>query len=302
MGPRRRRLTAALLAAVGAFAVWPASAAPAPSSDAPLFLTSFVQRGRTDVRRNEVLEFRFTAPLRRASVDERTLQVNELVAEGRRPVVGARIVRGHVVLLDPRRTQRNYDASLVPNSFVTERDHEIGFSASAAFEIRIPAAVDRRVLRTRDGRRIAQRYVGHFATNARYLDPDPGQPSFAGVAYTGLLDFTPPRDAATGIVAADASIVLCFSEPIAPESMRLGDTVIVRHATNGSDVAGTLAPAPGDDTLFSYWFTPAGGWGFDSQGQGWDVVVSLTTGITDLAGNALKRPVNLPSFRTAASP
>jgi hypothetical protein len=262
---------------------------------ARFLLTSFVQRGRTDVRRNEVLEFRFSAPLRRGSVDLRTLQVNELIPEGRRPVVGARIVQGNVVRLDPRRTQGNYDDAQLPNSTVTERDHEIGFSATAQFEVQIRNGANKSVLRARDGRRISRRYYATFSTNTLYDDPVPGQPSFGDASDFALLSFRPPRSGATGLVDPDASIVFAFSEPIAPESMRLGDTVLVQRI-DGTAVAGTLVPDPANKNLTAYLFTPA-----DGFGSSVDIEIVLTTGITDLAGNALKRPFSTLAFRTVAT-
>jgi hypothetical protein len=291
---RAARLALMSLAAAVVIAAWPASARTAPSSDGPFHLTSFVQRGRTDLRRNEMLEFRFSAPLKRGSVDERTLQV----VEGRRPVIGARIVTGNVVRLDPRRTQRNYDATRLPSGpTYMERDHEIGFSGQASFEVLIRAGSEQRVLRSRDGGRITRRYAGKFGTGTLYLDPVPGQPEFAGDYGTGLLGFDPPRDGQTGLIAPGASIVFGFSEPIAPESMILGETVLVQRVSDGSNVEGTLAPFPiASSMLTEYRFTPTGGWGAD----GIDVAVSITTGVTDLAGNALKRPFGMPAFRTAS--
>ena len=262
----------------------------APGSTGGRFvLTSFVQRGRTDVRRNEMLEFRFSAPLRKKSVDLRTLQVNELIPEGRRPVVGARIVEGNVVRLDPRRTQRNYDASIEPNPVVFERNHEVGFSASAQFEVQIRNGADKRVLRARDGRRIARRYHGTFATNTLYDDAVAGQPSFGG------MNFRPPR-APLGLVEPDASIELSFSEPILPESMRLGDTVVVRRIVGGAVIEGTLVPDPANENLNVYLFTPAEPFGHDVA-----VDISVTTGVTDLAGNALKQP-GTGAFATKSAP
>src|SRR5262245_9485281 len=226
---------AAASAVVFAIASRDGVAAPGPASGR-FVLTSFLQRGRTDVRRNEVLEFRFSAPLRKSSVDLRTLQVNELIPEGRRPVVGARIVQGNVVRLDPRRSQRSYDDAQLPNSIVTERDHEVGFAATAQFEVQIRNGKDKRVLRARDGRRIARRYDGTFTTNTLYDDPVPGQPEFGNSYDYALLDFRPPRSGSLGLVDPDASIVFRFSEPILPESMRVGETVIVRR-TDGTNVA-----------------------------------------------------------------
>jgi len=292
-----------MVAALAAAAVSAASARdalPAPSGGA-FVLTSFVQRGRSDIRRNGVLEFRFSAPLRRRTVDDRTLQVNELIPAGRRPAVGARIVTGNVVRFDPSRTQRNYDAALLPNSTVTERDRMLGLTGGAAFEVRLPAGPDRWTLRAKDGRRLARPYGSSFRTNSLYDDPVPGQPSFTGVAGTGLLDFDPPRQSPSGRIPADASIIVGFSEPIDPASMRVGETVLLLRISTGATVAGTVTPKPGDPSSATFLVTPTGGFGFDADGEGWDIQLSLTTGITDLAGNALRRPVVFPVFRTTAS-
>lgn len=245
-----------------------------------LILTSFVQRGRSDIRRNEVLEFRFSQALRRKSVDLRTLQVNELIPEGRKPVVGARVVQGNVVRLDPRRSQRNYDASIGPNAPAVEIDHQVGFSASADFEVFIPAGPVRRVVRARDGTRISRRFHSVFHTGTLYDDPVPGQPQTAPWA----LSFDPPRSGVTGLVDPDASIRIAFSEPILPESMRLGDTVFVKRVADGSVLDGTLVPD--SPNLNVYVFTPTGGFGPDVLVQ-----VEITTGVTDLGGNALRQPV-----------
>jgi hypothetical protein len=289
MGAGRVLVGAVAMAAIVAAASRPSAAAPRPI--ARFLLTSFVQRGRTDIRRNEVLEFRFSAPLRRGSVDDRTLQVVELIPEGRRPVVGARIVQGNVVRLDPRRTQRNYDAAQLPDSTVTERDHEIGFSASARFEVQIRDGASKRVLRARDGRRIARRYDGSFATNTLYDDPVPGQPNFVPAGGWYPYEFSPPRSGATSLVDADAVILFRFSEPIAPESMRLGETVIVRYLQSDATLPGTLAPWGAGQSLDLWVFAPTGG--FDSN---FSLSVGITTGITDLAGNPLQRAVPTASY------
>jgi hypothetical protein len=175
---------------------------------------------------------------------------------------------------------------------VTERDHEVGFAASAQFEVQIRNGKDKRVLRARDGRRIARRYDGTFATNTLYDDPVPGQPSF-GNSGVESLGFRPERYGPFGLVDEDASVVLTFSEPIAPESMRLGDTVLVQRMSDSAAIAGTLVPDPADQNLTSYLFTPA-----DGYGSSVDVQIVVTTGVTDLAGNALKRPFSTLAFRT----
>ena len=88
----------------------------------PLVLTAFVQSGRTDLFRNGVLEFRFSTPLRRGSVDQRTLQINEITPQGSKPAEGSRILSGNVVVFDPRRSQANLDAARRWNSTFVEAD------------------------------------------------------------------------------------------------------------------------------------------------------------------------------------
>jgi len=282
MRSKRTLWTAAVVgAAIAAFAAPSGIAAPAHR---PLFLTAFVQRGRTDVGRNEVLEFRFSVALRADSVSDRTLMVNELMPDGEHPAVGARIVAGNVVRFDPRRSQRNYDDALLPNSLVVERDHELGFSAGATYAVRLRSGADVTTLRARSGVRLARAYTTTFGTGDWYDDPVPGQPYFVGDGGSGYVGFRPPRDGATGLVHEGAVLVFDFSEPILPSSMRLGETVLV--GTSAGALAGTLTPDPQNPSGRRYVFAPTNGW----PGGYANVGVRVTTGVTDLAGNALKRP------------
>ena len=263
----------------------PGVAASAPARG-PLLLTSFVQRGRTDVRRNEILEFRFSVPLRKGSVDLRTLQVNELTPAGARPAVGARIVTGNAVRFTPRRTQPNYDESQRPNSHVVDEDHVLGFEAGATYEVRLRTGPVVRTVRGRQGQRPARAFTATFRTNDSYEDPVEGQPLSASE-----FRFDPPRHAYSGLVDDDAAIVLHFSEPILASSMRLGETVLVTRRSTGASVPGTLSAGPGSNAT-RFLFAPEGGWNAAAAGQVGDVHVELTTGITDLAGNPLKRPAS----------
>jgi len=272
-----------------------ASAAPSDAAAPkrrPLFLTAFVQLGRTDVGRNEVLEFRFSVPLRADSVTHRTLMVNEQMPDGERPAVGARIIAGNVVRFDPRRSQRNYDAAQLPNSVVIEMDHVLGFSANATYVVRLRSGPDVTTLQARSGVRLARAFTTTFGVGDRYFDdPYPGQPIFVGDHGSGLFGFVPSRFAASGFVVDDASVVFEFSEPILPSSMRLGDTVLVTRASTGAPIPGTLSLDPENSSGRRFLFAPQDGWSAATGGHPTDVVIHLTTGITDLAGNPLKRPV-----------
>lgn len=284
---------AAFSAGAAGLASGTSEAAPAHSSDG-LVLTSFLQVDRTDVLRNEVLEFRFSAPLRKGSVDLRTLQVNAVTPEGPVPAVGARIVKGNTVRFDPRRTQRNYDEAQAGNFAYAEPDRPEGMSAWTTFAVLAPASPGARALRTRDGRRLERTFSATFRTTNACVDPVAGQPRFIGDHGTGYLGFEPPRHPATGLIDADAAVVLEFSEPILTESLVPGSTVVVTRLVSGEAVDGTVTADPDAPGGRRFLFRPTGG----SWGPGGPIEVSLTTGITDLGGNPLQRPVGSAAFAT----
>jgi hypothetical protein len=286
------------LVVIAAAASRPSVAAPV-RTQGPLVLTSFVQDGRTDVWRNEVLEFRFSQPLRRGSVTDRTLRIGRLTTSGfLLPADGARVVTGNVVRFDTRRTQANYDASRRPNGTWIEGDRPEGLMAYGTYTVRVPATPGAPSLRTRDGRAIAQPFAGTFVTNDQCIDAAEGQPWFIGDHGTGLLGFDPPRSGALGLVDENASIVLEFSEPVLSTSLVPGTTVLVTRLRDGTAVPGTISPDAYAPSGRRFLFTPAGGFGVDAAGRGWDIAVRLTTGITDIAGNPLKRAVGAQEFRT----
>jgi hypothetical protein len=296
------RFAAAAVVSAGALAL-SAQTGHAGSGGAKFLMTSFVQNGRTDVRRNEMLEFKFTMPVRKGSVDDRTIRVAENTGTGTKPAIGARVTRGNVVRVDPTRTQKNYDDSKKPNSTITEKDHATGYSAYQDFTIDIPALPELHTLRNNHGDRLAQIFTGNFRTNAVYNDPVPGQPYFVGDHGTGLLGFDPPRSGATGLVDEDAVIVLEFSEPILIDTLDPSATIIVLRYTVGEQVPGFIKQDPNEPSGRRFLFVPSVGFGTDvAQQQGWDIQVTLTSGITDLAGNKLKRPVTFPVFRTRFAP
>ena len=285
----------AVMAAAGRVSV----AAPA-SRQRPLVLTSFVQNGRTDLWRNEILEFKFSARLRRGSVDERTLQIGRQTPEGFVPDPGARVVVGNVVLFDTRRTQANYDALRDPNAWYVESDRPDGLMPDSRYVVRIPTAPTTRVLKSSDGRAIVQPFAGGFSTTHWCIDAREGQPSFVGDHGTGLLGFDPPRSSVLGLVESYASIVFEFSEPVLESSLVPGRTVMVTRIVDGAPIAGTIAVDGTSPSGRRFVFTPTGGFGSFATGFGQDVQVRLTKGITDLAGNPLQREFGSAIFRTRA--
>jgi hypothetical protein len=292
---------AAAMLVIVAAASRPSSAAPA-RTQRPLILTSFVQSGRTDVWRNETLEFRFSTPLRKGSVTDRTLRIGQVQPDGLfLPAEGARIVTGNVVRFVTRRTQANYDASQQRNAWFVEADRPEGLMAFGTYTVRVPAALGSPTLKSRDGRAIVQPFTATFVTNNQCADPEEGQPSFVGDHGTGLLGFDPPRSGPQGLVEAGASIVIEFSEPVLSTSLVPGATVLVTRRIDGAPVAGSITADPWAPSGRRYLFTPTAGFGSDAAGQGADVVVRLTTGITDIAGNPLQRAFGPAEFRTRAA-
>ena len=298
------RLAAAAIVSSGAV-VLATRTVEAASTDTrgPLVLTSFVQNGRTDVHRNEMLVFKFSVRVRRGSADDRTVRVTATTGTGSKPAVGARIVRGNVVKFDPQRTQRNYDATREPNAPVIEKDHPEGFDSYQDFEVELPSGVGEHALKGMDGTPLQRFFSGTFRTNQTYDDPAEGQPYFVGDHGTGLLGFDPPRSGATGLVDEDALVALEFSEPINIDTLDPSATIIVTRITVGEQVPGYVKQDPNERSGRRFLFVPSVGFGSDIVNlQGWDIQITLTTGITDLAGNALKRPVTFPVFRTRYAP
>lgn len=265
----------------------------------PLLLTAFLQQGRTDVRRNEPLTFKFSSILQKGSVDSRALRVQEVTGSGLRPATGALIVRNNIVTFDPTRTQRNYDASKKKNSTTTDKDNPAGFAAFQDYEVTIPGPPEFHVLKNSRGEGIQQPYQSDFRSNATYTDPVAGQPIFIGASGNGQLGFDPPRSGSTGLVDEDAIIILEFSEPIQIDTLDPSTTVLVRRVTVNEFVPGYIRMDPNDRSGRRFHFVPSLGFGSDEPNkQGWDIEVSLLQGITDLAGNSLKRPYTAPLFRT----
>lgn len=274
-------------------------------AEAPLVLTSFVQNGRTDVRRNEILVFKFSALVKPASVDNRSLAVLESTGTGTRNAVGALITKANVVRFDPSRTQRNYDDSRRPNAPEVEKDNAIGFTSFGVFQVDLPGppADELHTLKNSRGARIMQGFHGDFRTSDKYFDPVEGQPLFVGVSYSGQLGFDPPKSGSTGLVDEDALIILEFSEPMDINTIDPSTTVIVKRVAVNEQVPGFIRLDPADRSGRRFQFVPSLGFGTDRANRsGWDISVQVLSGVTDLAGNTLKRPYTAPTFRTRFVP
>jgi hypothetical protein len=279
------------------------AAAPKVRITGSLILTSFVQNGLTNVNRNEPLQFKFTVKLKAKSVDQRTLRVVALTGTGAKPAPGARIVKNNIVLFDPTRTQRNYDGTKVPGATNIEKDNVSGFTAFQDYQVELPAGKDEHCLESSIGRRLYRFFAGSFRTTSIYNDNVVGQPYFVGDHGSGILGFVPPRSGATGLVDADAVIIFEFNEPMDISTLDPSTNVIVTRVAVGERVPGYVVSDPNEPTGRRFMFIPSVGFGSDAVNlQGWDIGVTLTTGITDLAGIPLKRPMTFPIFRTRYVP
>jgi len=298
------RLVGAALLATGAIASLSQSGeAAAVKTRGQLVLTSFVQNGLTNLDRNALLEFKFSVKLNAKSVDSRTLRVNALTGAGSKPAPGARIVKSNIVYFDPTRTQRNYDTSKLANSTKIEKDNSAGFASFQDYSVEIPVGVDQHVLLGAISQPISRYFQGTFRTTGVYTDLVPGQPYFVGDHGNGLLGFDPPRSGATGLVDADAVIILEFSEPMDISTLDPSSNVIVTRVAVGERVPGYVVSDPNEPTGRRFLFIPSVGFGSDTANlQGWDIGVTLTTGITDLSGIPLNRPTTFPVFRTRFVP
>ncbi len=263
-----------------------------------LAVTYFSMDGRTDVERNRILEIRFTAPVKKSSVSNRTVRVLT-GPKLQTPAVGALIVDGNVIRFDPTRTQESYDR----DGLVVVPDHPFGFDALANYQVFIPAPPDGKTLLNRAGKPIVKSFFASFTTSEEYLkELDP--PEFIGIDGTNKLGFSPDLkfDETQGefVVPYNAAILIQFDEPIDPATMEPGATVLIKNQDvldylgRPTDIPGTFKPSK-DGRLYS--FVPSFHYG---RGP-YRISVELTQGIKDLAGNPLANPKTL-YFRTEYKP
>jgi hypothetical protein len=268
-------------------------AAGTPADD-DLIVVYFNVGGRTDVYRNQKLELTFSAPVDPATIGDRTIRV--LTGPNlATPAEGALVqVDGNKVIFDPTHSQAEVDRA-GPDA---PKDRPFGFSALTNHQLYIPGPPVLKTLTNLAGDPIRETFVSSFTTGEEYI-PELVQPRFIGTDGKGALGFDPPVRPGSIIdptdgpteVPFDASILLVFSEPIAPESMDPGVSVIVHNMDETEPVVGgplrvpgTLKPSVDGRT---YAFVPS-----FSYGPGpYRLRVQLTQDIHDLAGNLLEQPI-----------
>lgn len=280
---------------------------PGTLADQDLVVVGLSPVDRTDVYRDETLVITLSAPVDPDSVTNRTVRVLS-GPDGRTTQPGALYAEGNRIRFVPTVSQHALDLA----GQDAPEDLPYGFAAQATYRVHIPSDPSGAVLRNLAGDPIKSEFVGAFATGDLYA-PEvlPVAPEFIGVLDprsgepTGDLDFIPgryveddPESPVFGeeVVAYNAEIVLRFSEVVDPATMVPGETVVVRNITPpaGTDpipVPGTLKAAKDGR---SYRFMPSFHYG---QGP-YTIEVAITSGVTDLTGIALRKPVKL-TFRTA---
>jgi len=286
---------------------------------APLKVLSINSDRRDDWYRNAPIVLHFSAPLSKASLDKpdvlaRAIQIGIVTSKGRVPAKGsfyfpnqvqAKILndRFHLnignglkdangdyrdwVVFDPIRTVNSDNLGCADNPF--------GFSALTTYTVDIPTpATSTKYLTATDGKPIIEEFSSFFKTSEKY-NPEVQQPRYTGTDGQGSLGFDPPRKV-NGEVPYNASVLIVFDEAMAASSFELGNTIIVKNETLSAlqgkfvGVSGVFTP----DLCGKTWkFVPA----FSFGGGGYDIAVTLTTGLKDLPGNPLANPQTI-RFRT----
>lgn len=259
---------------------------------------------RDNWNRDEAIEIRFSAPLSKKSLQpgiiERAIEIGLVTSNGRIAAKGSfdflresvpgiplPVPRYDTVFFYPTRTSNAVAAGCDDNPY--------GFLPFTTYDLFIPTpSLSNKYLKATDGSPIVEPFDSFFTTGDGYTR-EVLQPHYVGFDGQGSLDFEPPRKL-NGEVVYNARIKLVFDEAMDPSSFEPGNTIIVRNDTL-SALQGTPVFVPGTyepDLCGKTWrFLPS----FSFGGAGYDIAVSMTTGLKDLAGNPLANPQTL-RFRT----
>lgn len=258
--------------------------------------------------RNASIEIRFSAPLSMDVLDpvirDRALQIGVVTAKGRVPAKGTWSfpVAGNTDHSPFKDSSGRLRDRLVFNPTLTSNadllgcaDNPFGFDALTTYTITIPtSATSKKYIYASNGDGIIEAFTTYFKTGEKYIK-ELNLPVFTGTDGQGSLGFDPPRKN-NGEVPYNARVLVVFNEAMDPASFELGTTIIVKNETLSAlqgtfvGVSGTFDP----DLCGRTWkFTPA----FSFGGAGYDIAVTLTTGLKDLSGNPLALPQTI-RFRT----
>ena len=279
---------------------------------APLKVIEINSDRRTSWDRNGAITVHFSAPLSMEvlapDVMPRALQIGVVTSKGRVPAKGTwyfptdveadllgirngtKDAAGRIrdwLVFDPTRTENSDDLACADNPF--------GFAPLTTYTVTIPtAASSKKYVTASNGKGIIEPFTSFFTTGEKYAR-EVKQPKFTGTDGQGSLGFDPPRKL-NGEVPFNARVLVVFDEPMDPASFELGNTVTVVNETLSALQGRTVAVSGTFDTdeCGKTWrFTPS----FSFGGAGYDIAVTLTTGLKDLAGNPISYPQTL-RFRT----
>lgn len=250
-------------------------------------------RGTTNVFRDNVIQFVFTAPVDFSTLDQRTIKIG--VPSGPTLFIDAKgSYYGYVVkVFDPvsggfvaKRTYRNR-VIFDPTSRLAAQESDknpYGFLENSTYAVTVPGidTGETKVVKSVDGRPNLQTFTTSFRTTAIYLQ-DYIQPSI--VSVTGVDAPLIPLDGRTS-VDSRADVVATFSEPMLPSSFDTASSFRVFNASLGRYVTGSIRTSP-DGKSFTY--RPAFGYGRGPS----NITVTLTTAIADRSGNVLDKGLTL---------
>ncbi|MCU0726659.1 MAG: Ig-like domain-containing protein [Planctomycetes bacterium] len=257
-------------------------------NDTDLAVIYFSHRGRTDVYRNQVLEFRFTAPVKKSSLEHRTLRI--LSGAGQEtPVSGARILGSDIgldgdrIFFDPSKSQHVYDR----DGMGGVPDQPFGFESLANHTVLIPGYPEQKTLRNMSGSPLLATYTASFTTSDLFI-PEQDPPAFLGYRFV-----PPPNE--DGTINYQADLILEFDEAMDPSTVDPGNTLTVYRRITIDTPGGPVVKqgyypvsveASKDGRTFR--LSPSINWGSEAE-----VTITVSDGIRDLAGNPIvPRPVN----------
>jgi hypothetical protein len=254
---------------------------------------------RDDWERNRSVEFHFSAPLSKATLNvlngtagAKALQIGVTTSSGRIPADGSYSfkvegskLRQDILIFDPTRTESSNDLGCA--------DNPNGFEPLTTYDIDIPTqATSTKYLTSTSGDGIVLPFSSFFTTSEDYvreLDP----PSYVGIDGQGALGFEPVRKP-SGEIPYNSRVTVVFDEAMDPASFELGTTIQMRNETLSANVPGAFVP---DLCGRSWRFVPS----FSFGGGGYDIALIMTSGLKDLAGNPMLNPQTI-RFRTEVKP
>jgi hypothetical protein len=257
-------------------------------NDTDLAVIYFSHRGRTDVYRNQILEFRFTAPVKDGTVDQRTLRILSGAAQ-ETPVPGSRVLGtdlgldGDRIFFDPTKSQTVYDRDGVGGV----PDQPFGYEALANHTVFIPGYPESKTLKNMSGSPLIAAYSSNFTTSDLFV-PEQDPPAFLGYSF-----IPPPNE--DGTLNYQAAIVLEFDEAMDPATVDPGTTLTVYRRITINTPGGPVykqgfypvtVEASKDGRSFR--LIPSFNWGSEAE-----ITITVTDRIRDLAGNPIvPRPAN----------